>query len=71
MQKELKMNYERAMKTPHGGDDKEKLLSGKTEHPAQRRVLPPKALQLHPVPSGYPNPTRYPVFLSIPDPTQP
>ena len=22
------------------------------------------------VPSGYPNPTRYPVFLSIPDPTQ-
>ena len=23
-----------------------------------------------PVPSGYPNPTRYPVFLSIPDPTQ-
>ena len=22
-----------------------------------------------PVPSGYPNPTRYPVFLSIPDPT--
>ena len=23
-----------------------------------------------PVPSGYPNPTRYPVFLSIPDPTR-
>ena len=23
-----------------------------------------------PVPNGYPNPTRYPVFLSIPDPTQ-
>ena len=22
------------------------------------------------VPSGYPNPTRYPVFLSIPDPTR-
>ena len=26
-------------------------------------------LFLNPVPSGYPNPTRYPVFLSIPDPT--
>ena len=24
---------------------------------------------LQSVPSGYPNPTRYPVFLSIPDPT--
>ena len=23
-----------------------------------------------PVPSGYPNPTRYPVFLSLPDPTR-
>ena len=22
------------------------------------------------VPSGYPNPTRYPVFISIPDPTR-
>ena len=26
-------------------------------------------LNSHPVPSGYPNPTRYPVFLLIPDPT--
>ena len=26
--------------------------------------------QLAAVPSGYPNPTRYPVFLSIPDPTR-
>ena len=25
---------------------------------------------VEPVPSGYPNPTRYPVFLSIPDPTR-
>ena len=25
---------------------------------------------LQSVPSGYPNPTRYPVFLSIPDPTR-
>ena len=25
---------------------------------------------LGPVPNGYPNPTRYPVFSSIPDPTR-
>ena len=24
----------------------------------------------HTVPSGYPNPTRYPIFLTIPDPTR-
>ena len=28
------------------------------------------AIVFHTVPSGYPNPTRYPVFLSIPDPTR-
>ena len=30
----------------------------------------PRAVQLSPVPSGYPNPTRYPVFLLIPDLTR-
>ena len=28
------------------------------------------AFGLLPVPSGYPNPTGYPIFLSIPDPIQ-
>ena len=64
MQKELKMNDERAMKAPHGGDDKEKLLSGKTERPAQRRVLPPKVLHLHHLdcPSAY----RHALHLELP-----
>ena len=33
-------------------------------------VSPPRYCDPHTVPSGYPNPTRYPVFISIPDPIQ-
>ena len=37
-------------------------------------IMKPASLEAlivrEPVPSGYPNPTRYPIFLSIPDPTR-
>ena len=36
-------------------------------HPCTKQKF---AQRLGAVPSGYPNPTRYPVFLSIPDPTR-
>ena len=56
------------------------LLCGKTEIPLHvekfhvlKSEISPHGrflLHLHTVPNGYPNPTRYPVFSSIPDPTR-
>ena len=36
----------------------------------QQKIREPVKNYLAAVPSGYPNPTRYPVFLLIPDPIQ-
>ena len=36
----------------------------------EREILRDENINLEAVPSGYPNPTRYPVFLLIPDPTR-
>ena len=36
----------------------------------QQKIREPVKHYLAAVPSGYPKPTRYPVFLSIPDPTR-
>ena len=35
-----------------------------------KMILVMALIMLTTVPNGYPNPTRYPIFLSVPDPIQ-
>ena len=46
-----------------------KALIQKRHSQGSKKVLIQKR-HSHAVPNGYPNPTRYPVFISIPDPTR-
>ena len=66
---------EEAETCEEGEERRRRRKKGNIEESEDRWADPPKVIQevladLETVPSGYPNPTRYPVFISIPDPTR-